>query len=642
MTPSLRGGTAYTQAVHAPPHPAAPAPLDPAAAWQVTSHLSPRQEVRATPTSDPTANRYTSQVDATRSAPPDRPWAVYLADYDAQVWLLALDFDAKGTQTPHEDATAAATELRAAGLRPVVCSSGPGSGRHVWAALAEPVDATTIRDLAYAMHAAWPSLDITPLTNPATGCVRPPGAPHRDGGSSQIIDGTLEDLLSYTGGPAQINTLAQQLAHLIGPVEQPSDEAPDLPRDRHGLPHLPGDRRPLAPAGAEALTTPLPASADTSRTLRSVLVHAAAARWTYDDIAQHLHDAPGLEHARSMATTTGRRRRTTTQAAAVLRRQWTRAVHHVATRTGTTGHDPTFAPRCETVVDAVLHTQRRADASPGRWSTSTGPAQRRVLDALCHRALTAVRTEVDADIRTLATQTGLGRTSVATALHTLADDGWITRTRAAEGPHAARWAIPSDPTIHRDSQNDRPQVGPRPGGAVGPAGRLGLRHTLGHRLASSTHDAFTPHALGTAAGNTYARLTSTPRTARELASGTGTTPEHTQTHLQRLAAAGLATLTHHGWTRPTNDARDAVAAHAGTTGTLAARAAAYTLEHLLWVWWCTEVAWMRAPGRHRRPTLEAPTLPTVPGGWAQTPSYPRGHDGRGDHTAARAALLGAA
>ena len=76
--------------------------------------------------------------------------------------------------------------LDRAGADYLVAESGPGGGRHVWAALAEPVDAETVAGLARLMRHLCPTLDLAPLTNPATGCVRPPGAPHRAGGASEV------------------------------------------------------------------------------------------------------------------------------------------------------------------------------------------------------------------------------------------------------------------------------------------------------------------------------------------------------------------------------------------------------------------------------------------------------------------------
>ena len=77
--------------------------------------------------------------------------------------------------------------------------------------------------------------------------------------------------------------------------------------------------------------------------------------------------------------------------------------------------DPTFEPRCATTAAAVVHAQRRADASPGRWAQPGGPADRRVLDVLCELVLAAVSCDIELDIRRLSHLTGIGRDTARVA-----------------------------------------------------------------------------------------------------------------------------------------------------------------------------------------------------------------------------------
>src|SRR3954469_24955637 len=110
--------------------------------------------------------------------PPHRPYAVYLADIDGGYRLLGLDLDS-GRGPVAADLAELRALLDRAGLPHLVCASGPFGGRHVWIGLAEAVPAPEVARLADALAARLPSLDTAPLRNPATGCLRPPGAPHR-------------------------------------------------------------------------------------------------------------------------------------------------------------------------------------------------------------------------------------------------------------------------------------------------------------------------------------------------------------------------------------------------------------------------------------------------------------------------------
>ena len=180
----------------------------PRACLDLTAAMSPRPFVRVADVlaDGSIANSYscTSPLDG---IDPAVPWAVLLADTAGCFRLLAFDFDAK---PPQAVGAAAAHEQECSELLTrhdiphVVCASGPGGGRHVWIALAEHAPAETVRELASLAAAAWPSLDVTPLMNPATGCVRPPGAPHRNGGRSTVLTGDVDVqglLASYLGLP---------------------------------------------------------------------------------------------------------------------------------------------------------------------------------------------------------------------------------------------------------------------------------------------------------------------------------------------------------------------------------------------------------------------------------------------------------
>ncbi|WP_376935041.1 hypothetical protein [Arthrobacter liuii] len=623
----------------------------PGAPWLLTAAMSPRPSVRvaAVDAHGQALNEYTgtAPVDGDQ---PDRPWALYLAGPDRRFRLLAFDLDAKTPGTdPAREADVLAVHLTAAGIEHVICQSGPGGGRHVWVALAEAADAQLVYDVAVSVQRACPTLDRTPLTNPATGCVRPPGAPHRAGGTSVVLRGDTATLTAPRTTVGQLLAFASALnaEHPQAPAAAPRSEDGPLPVDETGNVYLPGPRRPLPAASAAALDEDAAAAEDASAVLWRVLTGAAAARWHYKDVAGHLSTAPGLEYARTERIRKGSPQRRPRPARgshapeAVLRVQWHRAVRHVATTPRQIGDDPTFEPRAAAIAAHADRVQTRADASPGRWTRGGGPADRRVLDVLCLLALQAVSATVEADTRRLALLAGIGRETARTALLRLSEDGWIAQARPADGPHGAHWTIDPQNAIHRDADHARSQAVTRPAGA-GPAWRGMLLDELTTRTAASSHDAFTPaHGLGLHAGNTYARLTQ-PATTAELARATAQHPDAARATLHRLARHGLVLRTPTGWAPAPADTRDAAADRLGVAGTLDARAARYTIERVLWGWWSTEQTWMSAQGskpRRRRPTLAQPAL-TLGRPWDMFPKYPRAMNHRADHRAAQAALVG--
>lgn len=611
-------------------------------AWELTRRISPRPIVRvaAVDAEGRAVNSYPTLRPVIDPRPPT-PWAVPLADSEGRFHLLCADLDPKGSpQAATADAGRLSALLKEVGLPHVVCESGPTGGRHVWLALGEPVDAVLVRALAHLLKAWLPTLDLSPLVNPASGCVRPPGTPHRAGGTSRVIAGSTSTLTHPTATPDQVRDLTARLA-----TRAPTPPRLGEPRRRpvavaDGMPFLPGPRRPLSAACRTALeSTP---SGDLSRVLWRVLCGAAAARWRFENLAA-IADSPGLEHARSVRTGAMRSPRPPAgpgSPAAILRRQWTKAVHAVARLASDPPQavrDESFDVRAETVAELVRAVQRRADASAGRWGTSRAAlAQRRVLDALCLYHLQSIRPDdVEADIRRLALTCGLDRETARRALIALAADGWIARTRPSIGPNGAHWTIDPSGTVHTRISLMLSQAVPRPA-STGAALRAALDDELTHRLAAGAHDAFAPRGgLGLAAGGLYGRL-QLPTTTLEASRLMGWTIVKTTHVLERLAAHGLLTYEVRAW-QAHDDHREQVAQQLGTAGRGQQRAALYSAERASWAWWQAEVAWMRA----RRPSPWTPLRragrPATEGGpgW---PAHPRRRDGRADFKAARRLL----
>jgi hypothetical protein len=332
-----------------------------------------------------------------------------------------------------------------------------------------------------------------------------------------------------------------------------------------------------------------------------------------------------MEHARTQRIgndhTQRRLRPTRGQQApeAVLGRVWQSALRWVATHERRSGDDPSFDPRAEAIAQAVEHVQRRSDAAPGRWTRGGGPADRRILDTLCHLALQAMSTAVEADTRRLAILAGIGRDTARVALIRLAEDGWIAQVRPGEGRHAATWTIDPQLRVPTDLDSTQSQGAARPAGA-GSRWRNLLLDQLSIRLNLATHDLFTGHTKRIAAGNLYARLND-PHTST-------TDPGSL---IDDLARAGLIVATPTGWRRTRPELRDLAASRLGVAGRLAAREAATRPSETVGM-----VAGRTGMDDHARPPQATPPAhgtdcPHVSVGPGNIyPPYPRRPDGRAD------------
>ncbi len=584
-------------------------------------------------------NTYTGQAPVTGPAP-DVPWAVHLADRTGRFRLLCFDLDA-GRGDPIADAAALQGWLRACGLPHLLAASGPAGGRHVWLALADPAEPGQVAELARLARGRLPSLDPTPLLNPRTGCARPPGAPHRLGGASTVLDGDVASLTSPDAAAAGLEALAALLGAGRPRGATQVVDGGLLPVDARGRLHLVGARRPLPAASAAALEEDA-AARDASSVLWRVLIGAVHARWRCEDVAAMVERSPGLEHVRSARTGTGRlerTRRTPQQAAVTLARHWDRAVRWVAANPRTAlDQDPTFPLRAEMVTGVVERAQARADASPGRWARAGGPAQRRVLDALCLQLLRAASDVVEADIRRLGLLCGIGRETARTALLQLAEEGWITQRGPAQGRRGAQWSLPIRSSTAGDTE-DRSQVITRPL-ATAITDRSSWVARLLERGQAAAHDVFAPAGgLGHHAGQVYAALGSVPVPIGVLASRLGRDRADVDRLLRRLQARALVVRSGHRWRRGRVDRRGAAARALGVDGRLRRRAERYALEREAWAWWCAELEWMTAARRTGvRRRAGAGQMPLVDLAGAGFPAHPRRCGGRADFSAARRAL----
>lgn len=631
--------------------------LTPAQAWDLTRRISPHYRVRlASRDADGSILNSYPRTISVRQPVPDTPWAMPLADENRQYRFLCFDLDAAKGQSAR-DAARLAKWLDELNIAYLTTISGPSGGRHVWVSLSEPAEPETAAHVAALARQVLPSLDTSPLTNPTTGCVRPPGTPHRNGGSSRIIAGHPSVLEDPSTTYSDIENLIMFLldAGAVDEVNPPTGTfGPSVERDRAGNPYLTGSRRSLTPRIEQMLAEePGP---DMSVTMNTVLTGLAYARWRFADVETLLPSCPAFEHARSRSTGMRRLPRTDRQALARLRRGWADAVSFISQNplTDVVGDDEGFLARVDEAVRAVEALQVRAGTSPGRWGEDSGstaarrgrgrPSERAVLDAICLYALQSARTEVEADGRRLALDTGYGREACRLALLSLVADGWLEHAGDAERPHGARYRLST-----ASHNQEWAQATTRPDIQHTRSSQLDVRSRLigelERKLAAGNHDVFTaPGSLGRACGRLLAALQpALVETTADLVSRTGAPPARLRRGLLRLSRHGLISRVDAGWVRTDTDKRDEVAALLGVTGYLQTRGRRYTEERQVWAWWQAECVWMSRPAkrRRRREGSSAAALFAV-SDRPEFQAYPRGPDHRGDHRAARVLIRTAA
>lgn len=575
--------------------------------WDLVQGASPRQVVRVAQrdTAGEVLNLYSGLAPIEGPAPAE-PWALLLANDDGEFELLAFDFDSSNGD-PAKDARTLATALAKAGIPNCVTQSGPSKGRHVWIGMAEPLDAETTKDLGKLVKLLCPSLDLSPLSNPRSGCVRPPGAPHRVSGTSRVIGGNEVELVMRKTTRAQIETLEEILTAQI-PNDVLYPEPQHLPprmtstgdmvlgqkaiqEAADGHPWLPGTKTGLSTSAAQALKTPAKKIQDASGILWTVLLGAARAHWTLTQTREALAHSAAMTHIVSAAHGSSRRRRNRWEQKRLLGRQWKKAVTAAAERVE--GSDPTFIDRADAVATVIEGLQSRADVSAARWQSPGGHADRLVLDAMCVIALEAVATRIEIDVRRLSEMIGaITAQTVATARKRLAKDGWITLDELSQGTHAAAYIVgPSEHQIapYRGDVSQPhlvfPQVPAESLHKPSHAPRPLLLRTLTSRLQSTAHDSFTSPHLTAGSARLYQALTPHSQSERSLLPAFGSDlPEL----LHSLLDSGLALVTGEGIQRGKVSLQQ-VAERLGSTGRLHARCLLHRAERILWAWWLAEV-----------------------------------------------------
>lgn len=472
--------------------------------------LSPRRKARVADRAEGVWRNSYGSAAALRGLPADQPVAMHVAPFQVagvRAGFRYLVFELDSSRSSADAAATDAARLRqwvgACGIGSVLVCSGPSSGRHVWCAPAADtlLPSRLVARIIEAAGLLCPTLDPTPMLNPVSGAVRPPGAPHRSGSHAHLLSHTVSEAIDVltTGAPlAHFEGLARKLESDAGQatgLEAPADAAParppsgGLPRsisarqavraielDDAGHPKLQTGRRVPSKRTLAALTHPLTAAHDHSAWTFSVLLGLVLAGWSFDDvveIAADDHTSPGLSWLRTTRATGGLRvAHGNTELRRRLTRQWHLAVH-AAARLPRSSLDTDPAPAVTRAVAALLDRARIAGESTDRWSRQSGPADYAALLAVALQCLLAARFIIDIDVRRLALLIGYSHETARVALLRLAADGWIAKHAAAipERRLASSYTIAVDHARHECTGHHRHLCALDP--TVGSAGQHG-------------------------------------------------------------------------------------------------------------------------------------------------------------------------
>lgn len=528
-----------------------------------------------------------AQVHEYRSAPWPRgaltvPTATYLASREGLFRWLAFDFDSAkyGADAVKADAAILAAVLDELDVPYLLVQSGPTGGVHIWVLLDDAgANADDVDRLAHALQAHLPTLDISPLTNADTGCVRIPGSPHRHGGHAVPIAGG-HDLEATLTAMDQRRTSAELLTwlHARFPTREssacesaqargPAAATPGLTITGTGAgAHLARARTDLTPATRRLLTEPLPAGADRSAIAWSILLGMAASGCTWRDVTTHL-DQPGLIRLREDYDRH--------QAHAIV--QWEKALDAAAA----TAWPRTAADRVDDATSELLAAVSAAAADGPRWARPGGESDERVLLAFLALCEQAHATTINVDVRRLGEAANVDHTTVSRSLRRLAAESWVHLQSAAEGTAAATWTLRKPPPC-----TAAPQVETRPHPPRVP-------HEASARLDHAHHDVWVwRHGLG-GVGERVHFYWSQGVPVDEIATATGYSQRTVHRWISILGGYRLLS-----W-RPR---LETAARIVGAAGAMLARARRHQVERAVFDWWREELVWRRTPGKKRRKT----------------------------------------
>jgi DNA-binding transcriptional ArsR family regulator len=429
-------------------------------------------------------NRYPTSADVEQAAE-GQPVAMSLTR--AGTWLnpvfvtLPWDLDAKkyGAEAVALAEALFSSFFESCGVAMVAATSGPDGGRHLWTACPEGLPKALVDRIAAASYELAPGVFDTSVWSRGQAAVRPPGAPHRNGGRSRLDAETPADIdvaieLMRAGTPrAAFELLAERLEEaaaerraLVGDCGQPAPASPaaDDPEAKSRPFHidpvtgqasgLKRSKRVHTSFSTEAaMARILEPYDDPSANCARVLVGLVLHGWQLADIAAVADSAAGLEHLRSeriKAGASARRRLGKAEREMRLRRQVDKAVRYAALLPAPTSpaeEDQAGEQRRLVEVAVCLAIELIDGEEPGRWGgryRPSGPADRATVN---HALLTMIRVgewDVELPCRPVARQIGRHHDTAARALWRLAKDAvYLVQSAPAAGPHGARYALPA-------------------------------------------------------------------------------------------------------------------------------------------------------------------------------------------------------
>ncbi|MFF0284062.1 hypothetical protein ACFYSW_27520 [Rhodococcus aetherivorans] len=575
---------------------------------------------------DPDRTHTYATTMAMPSQAPGFPWAIYLAGVDHRYRLLAFDLDSgrHGPAAARADADRLAAQLAELGVPHLRAQSGPTGGQHLWLRLAAPGAAPDdVRRLAHALRQHYPSLDTAPLTNPATGAVRPPGAPHRRGGQSRphLHGAALDAALARLDTEVAPEVVAWLLAR------HPHSAAPDPHRPAGAVrivdpacnPRLDRPRRRLTDTTRALLDTAPTPGADRSAIVHSIFLGMARAGHSLADARAAAATAPGLVRLREDRA----RGRDDTD------RQWRRALDTAA---GFTPAPPaTRAP----IDDELDRIEAAIGSDPAHWARPGGASDERILYALVAVARTARSRTVDIDCRRLAQAAAVDASTVSRRLRVLAHESWVRCVRTGSGTRAATWQLelPDPVAPHPVATQGEPAPFPGP-----PSGLL--EH--------HTHDLWAHRSgLGAVAARIHwAAISGKPcisgagRNPVEVAALTGYSLATVTRNLSALVHLGLPTRARTD-TPDLREQLDRAADRVGASGVGAQRVRRHLLDRELHRWWIEEQEWRCRRGKKTgvpRTVSLTIALPIDAPARLRYGRFPVTDTGRADYRAARAVV----
>jgi hypothetical protein len=594
---------------------------------------------------------------------PAGPYAVHLAGQGG-FRTLFLDLDCDDPPTAAAQVSDLSALLTQAGIRFVEVRSGPSARTHLVATWQTRLPPAAVQRVGRALRQHAPDLDITPLCNPATGSMRPPGSPHRSGGRSRVIGGQREALeVLQVGNDQRAWTRLCALLRVDDHDDGASFSVAADPRlaalpQAGGLPRLDVARR-----GPSRETAGLIVNGDTlnrfggNRSAVAVAITASIIQigWSFPEFLAVALDpsSVGLAHLRMQHSGGGRLlpRRDPEGAA---RRMWLSTIQWVLDHPATplAPRDiPLQLPAVATAVDAA------------GWGGQAGPGERAVMDALLVLALAVGSVTVGCSVRRLAILVGLSKTTAAAVLIRLQTKCWLVALPGRKEREAATFELsvpmppgavtgPGGPMQHGASTeveavaaalvvgrtldlappgNSRTAsefvLDLRPGASLRPA----LPHVLG--LASRRHDAMSQGSdsrLGRTAGYLADLLKDAASDQATLTTRSGLRLRTVRRHLRHLRAAGVVICAQRMWSlvRESDAALDRAAHERGATGVVARRDAEYRTESATYAWLLADHA--SARGFTSARGLRRPGHAAISGAAVVSPrcNFPRDADGR--------------